>query len=178
MSFLSLRPWRLDDVSSLLTVCASDDVTPYVGALQADDEAHRCIVRWQASQAASESAVFAIAVDDVPVGGVALQGIEHRNQSAQMTYWLAEFTRGLGLASRAAAAVAAYGFGELGLHRLELSHRVNHPKSRAVAVRAGFVAEGIERSKVLDDGERFDVETHARLATDPVPDIETLPISE
>ena len=178
MTFLALRPWRLDDVSSLLTVCASNDVTPYVGALEADDEAHRCIVRWQAAQAAGESAVFAISVDDLPVGGVALRRIEHRHHSAELTYWLAEFTRGLGLASRAAAAMAAYGFNELGLHRLELSHRANHPKSRAVAVRAGFVAEGIERSKVLDGDERFDVETHSRLATDPVPDIEALPISE
>ncbi len=177
MTFLALRPWRLDDVSCLLTVCASDDVRPYAGDLTADDEAHRRIVRWQAAQAAGESAVFAIAVDDVPVGGVALQQIAHRHQTAEMTYWLAEFTRGLGLASRAAAAVAAYGFGELGLHRLELSHRANHPKSRGVALRAGFVAEGIQRSKVLTDGERFDVETHSRLATDPVPQIEALPIS-
>lgn len=177
MTFLIVRPWRLDDVSSLLTVCASDDVTPYVGEVKADDEAHRRIVRWQAAQATGESAVFAIAVDDVPVGGVALQHIEHLHHTAQITYWLSEFTRGLGLASRATAAVAAYGFGELGLHRLELSHRVNHPKSRAVALAAGFVTEGIERSKVLDDGERFDVETYSRLASDPAPEIEALPIS-
>lgn len=177
MTFLVVRPWRLDDVSSLLTVCASDDVRPYVGDLTADDEAHRCIVRWQAAQAAGESAVFAISVDDVPVGGVALQHIEHRHHTAEMTYWLAEFTRGLGLASRAAAAVAAYGFGELGLHRLELSHRANHPRSRAVAVRAGFVVEGVQRLKVLDDGERFDVEMHSRLASDPAPEIDALPFS-
>ncbi|MDT7786054.1 MAG: hypothetical protein QOF58_4473 [Pseudonocardiales bacterium] len=37
-----------------------------------------------------------------------------------------------------------------------------------MAVSAGFLAEGVERSKLLYDGVRYDTETHARLATDPV----------
>jgi hypothetical protein len=33
----------------------------------------------------------------------------------------------------------------------------------------GLAAEGIERAKLRYGDERFDVETHARLATDPAP---------
>ncbi|OUE31259.1 hypothetical protein BFL35_05940 [Clavibacter michiganensis] len=44
-----------------------------------------------------------------------------------------------------------------------------NPASCRVATRAGFAAEGIERAKLRYGDERFDVETHARLATDPPP---------
>jgi len=40
-----------------------------------------------------------------------------------------------------------------------------------VASAAGFRAEGIERDKLRYGTERYDVETHARLATDPAPAI-------
>jgi RimJ/RimL family protein N-acetyltransferase len=55
------------------------------------------------------------------------------------------------------------------LFRLELGHRVNNPASCRVASRAGFLVEGLERQKLAYDGVRFDVELHARLATDAVP---------
>jgi len=65
--------------------------------------------------------------------------------------------------------VADWAFHDLNLFRIELGHRVNNPASCAVAKRAGFLAEGIERSKLEYGGVRFDVETHSRLATDPAP---------
>lgn len=46
----------------------------------------------------------------------------------------------------------------------------------AAALRAGFIAEDIERQKLRYGSERFDVETHARLRTDRTPDLEPLPI--
>ncbi|WP_346425826.1 GNAT family N-acetyltransferase [Plantibacter flavus] len=77
--------------------------------------------------------------------------------------------RGGGLATRAVRTVADHAFRE-GLFRLELGHRVNNPASCGVATRAGFLPEGIERQKLAYGADRFDVELHARLATDPVPD--------
>lgn len=64
-----------------------------------------------------------------------------------------------------------------GLHRLELGHRVNNPASRGVALAAGFVQEGVEREKFLIDGQRIDVVTYGRLASDPTPRTEPLPIA-
>lgn len=85
--------------------------------------------------------------------------------------------RGRGLAARATTAVGTWALRELGLLRLELGHRVNNPASCRVATRAGFVAEGVERSKLRYGRDRFDVETHARLATDRVPDLEPIRLS-
>ena len=53
------------------------------------------------------------------------------------------------------------------MFRLELGHRVNNPASCQVAIAAGFAVEGVERAKLRYGQKRFDVETHARLATDP-----------
>ncbi|WP_314138033.1 hypothetical protein [uncultured Plantibacter sp.] len=56
---------------------------------------------------------------------------------------------------------------------------MNNPASCGVAIRAGFLPEGIERQKLAYGADRFDVELHARLATDPVPDGDLLlPIRE
>ncbi|MFJ7220386.1 GNAT family N-acetyltransferase [Streptomyces sp. NPDC098090] len=50
-----------------------------------------------------------------------------------------------------------------------MGHRTNNPASCKVARAAGFVVEGIQRQKLAYDGVRYDVELHARLATDPEP---------
>ncbi|SEB46213.1 Acetyltransferase (GNAT) domain-containing protein [Paramicrobacterium humi] len=117
---------------------------------------------------------LAIAEDDVPVGNVGLSNIEYSHGTAWAYYWLAEGARGRGLATRALASIAQWAFTEQALHRLELGHRVNNPASCGVATRAGFATEGVEREKLRYGTERFDVERHARLATDAAPQIEPI----
>ena len=51
---------------------------------------------------------------------------------------------------------------------------MNNPASARVAVAAGFLREGLERRKLLIDGERFDVVSYARLADDPWPSVPRL----
>lgn len=60
------------------------------------------------------------------------------------------------------------------LFRLELGYRVNNPASCRMAMGAGFVAESIQRQKLRYGVERFDVQTRARLRTDPYPVLELL----
>jgi RimJ/RimL family protein N-acetyltransferase len=55
---------------------------------------------------------------------------------------------------------------------------VNNPASGAVAAAAGFVKEGTEREKSLVDGQRVDVDTYGRLATDPWPHHDPLTMVE
>lgn len=111
------------------------------------------------------------------VGNVGATALEYVHGTAWISYWLVPAARGTGLATRALLAAADDAFA-LGLHRLELGHRTDNPASGRVAARAGFIPEGIERERLRYGGERFDVETHARLATDPVPDIRPLPIRD
>ncbi|MBI9115899.1 GNAT family N-acetyltransferase [Sanguibacter suaedae] len=170
-----LRPWRPQDACALrFAVASAPDLAAQVGGadLSTDALAATYIEHYLRSDSGLRS--WAVVVDDQAVGNVSLSAIERRHGTAWVSYWLAEPARGRGLAARALAAVAPWAF-EDGLFRLELGHRTNNPASCAVATRAGFPAEGVERQKLRYDDTRFDVETHARLATDPSPAVEPLP---
>lgn len=100
------------------------------------------------------------------VGLVAVT-VDRNNLNGWFWYWTSVHGRGRGWTSAAAATVADWALSEGGLFRLELGHRVNNPASGAVARAAGFVKDGTERGKFLIDGQRIDVDTYSRLATDP-----------
>ena len=91
-------------------------------------------------------------------------------------YWVCRDFRRRGLASTAARSLANWALTDGGLYRLELGHRANNPASGAVARAAGFIREGVEREKFLVGGQRVDVFTYGRLASDPIPDGPTCPI--
>lgn len=166
-----LRPWSADDAVALLELCAgSPDLAPQLGGstLATEQDAARYIRRslpWDPASAC----VFAIEHDGAAVGAVGIGNIDLRHQTGWLFYWLGTGARGLHLASAAATTASNWALTELELFRLELGHRTNNPASCRVACKAGFLPEGIERAKLLYGTERFDVETHARLATDPAP---------
>jgi len=163
-----LRPWRREDAPALLAAARTggDLVTQFGGAdLSTVEAAERFIAAVPFDE---RGRYWAVVVDEQAVGNVGAAAIEQRHGTAWMSYWLSPAARGRGYAAAALMAVSDWAFAE-GLHRLELGHRVNNPASCRVATAAGYLAEGIEREKLRYGDERFDVETHARLATDPAP---------
>lgn len=171
---IELRPWTPDDAPALSSAFQEngDLHVQFGGAnLSTVDLARRHIDDQLPFDYSFRN--WAITIDGLAVGNVGLSSIERRHGTAWAFYWLTSAARGRGYASRALATIADEAF-EDGLFRLELGHRVNNPGSCAVATRAGFIAEGIERQKLQYGTERFDVETHARLTTDPRPNIELL----
>lgn len=172
---LRLRPWRAEDAPALIAARAKtkDLQTQFsADAVATEDLAREFIA--EALGFTERTKNWAVVVDCVPLGNLGLAHIERRHQTAWAYYWLAEPARGRGYAARGLRAVADWAFRD-GLFRLELGHRVSNPASCRVATAAGFTAEGIERAKLRYGGERFDVETHARLATDPAPAAEESP---
>lgn len=176
-----LRPWApsAQDIAAVLEAFDTDDMAGQSGEpVNTEVAARRWLEAWAGGQRA-DSVAFAIDVDGIAVGHVMASAIENRHDTAWVSYWVTPSARGTGLASAATAGLAEYCFRELGLYRLELAHRVNNPASGRVAVKAGFVPEGIERAKLryLDEhGKpvRFDVQTYARLRDDPVPGVAPL----
>ncbi|MCC2316071.1 GNAT family N-acetyltransferase [Cellulomonas xiejunii] len=175
---VELRPWSLADGPSLQSaVAASPDlVTQLGGADLRDLEDCTRFIEAHLQALGPVRYDFAITVDGSAVGNVGLSSIDRAHQTAWTYYWVAATHRAQGLGSHALATVSRWALEELGVFRLELGHRVNNPASCRVATRAGFIAEGLERSKLRYGDERFDVETHARLATDPVPPLALLPM--
>lgn len=171
-----LRPWS-----------PTQDAPAVLAAFLASDDLHRQAppIRDLAEARAHLEAIVdeGWAIDDgTPddpraVGCVLASERDARHGTAWLSYWLAPAARGHGLASAgldAASRLLLAG----GLHRLELGARANNPASIAVAERAGYVREGVERERLRYGDERFDVVRLARLATDPAPASDPLPVEE
>jgi ribosomal-protein-alanine N-acetyltransferase len=172
---ITLRLWTPEDAPALLAAYEKnvDLHAQFGGADLSTLDLTRNFIR-EGLAFTESSRNWAITIDDLAVGNVGISAIERTHATAWAYYWLASAARGHGYASRALDTVAIHAF-EDGLFRLELGHRVNNPASCAVATRAGFIAEGLERQKLQYGAERFDVETHARLRTDPSPNLESIP---
>ena len=102
------------------------------------------------------------------VGQVSLFHLDADQLSCEAGYWVVPGARRRGVATAALQAAARFGFGALGLHRVELFHAVQNVGSCRTALTAGFRLEGTHRASYrYGDGRHHDEHSHARLATDP-----------
>ncbi|MFD7511568.1 GNAT family N-acetyltransferase, partial [Streptomyces sp. NPDC059853] len=124
------------------------------------------LARRAAERAAGTAHSWAVTENGALLGCVAVSVPGGPHGGGWVSYWTVPAARGRGVARTAVRALASWCFDELGLHRLELGHRVDNPASCRVATAAGFSVEGRQREKLTYDGVRYDVELHARLATD------------
>ena len=85
-----------------------------------------------------------IFVDGRYAGGVGLRW-DPFGVRGEIGYWISAAEEGRGLVTRAVRALIDVGFGDLGLHRIEIRAGVENLRSRAIPERLGFVREGIER---------------------------------
>ncbi|MEU6681033.1 GNAT family protein [Streptomyces sp. NPDC046925] len=170
-SGLVLRRWMLGDAESVMAAFAD----PLMREQNSEPiDSVQTAERWitdRNDQWAEDSAFSFAVVDggDAVLGHVSVGAVNRRHSTGWVSYWTTATARGQGVASRACRTVAHWAFREAGLFRLELGHRVNNPGSCRVAQAAGFAVEGQQRQKLEYDGIRYDVEIHARLATDPEP---------
>ncbi|TMR97395.1 GNAT family N-acetyltransferase [Nonomuraea basaltis] len=162
---IRLREWRDSDAPVVLKAFQAPDLRRQAAwPIVTLKDALGWIASWQGVGHA-----FAVTVDgsggERVVGNVAVAGID-AHDNGWVSYWVVPEARGRGIAAAATEKAARWAFEERGLFRLELGHRTNNPASCKVATKAGFRPEGIERGKLCYEGVRYDVERHARLATD------------
>ncbi|MGC4378571.1 GNAT family protein [Fictibacillus sp. Mic-4] len=92
-----------------------------------------------------------------PAGSVSLYDIKWYNYQASIGYWLGKEYEGNGIMTRACRALLNYSFQTLGFHRIELKAAVGNEKSRSVAERLGFQAEGLLRQAEWLQGQFVDL---------------------
>lgn len=164
-----LREWAPSDADRLLAAFADEDMAWQAPVVpRTAGEAGDWIADRAARAREGRAFGFVVADDDgTALGHVEVSATDRRHDTGWVSYWTHPAERGRGVAVAGARLVADHAFTVLGLFRLELGHRIHNVGSCTVARRAGFRPEGVERSRLRYGDERFDVGTHARLATDP-----------
>jgi len=100
------------------------------------------------------------------LGATSLHNVNHARSSGEVGYWVAPWGRGRGVATAATRALTAWAFAR-GMYRLELLTEPENWPSQRVAIKAGYVREGVRRAAGnRRDGGRNDFVAWTRLATD------------
>jgi len=159
-----LRPWRLDDLDSLVANASHADVSrglrdhfpyPYTG----DDGR-----AWLARAVDEADRAWAIEIDGAAVGGLGLHpGTDVHRHSAELGYWLGRRWWGRGRMSTIVACFAPEAMRAFRLHRLYAAVYANNPASMRVLEKAGFTREGVQKSAVVKRGELLDLIVYARV---------------
>lgn len=77
-------------------------------------------------------------------------------RAANLGYWVRTSETGHGVCTRAARAVARFGFEDAGLRRLRLFHAAENIGSQRVAEKIGFIREGRRRAHIVVNGDALD----------------------
>lgn len=86
------------------------------------------------------------------IGQIAFYLVNSKNRFAEIEYCLGRGFHRKGLMTEACKAVIAFGFEEVGFHRIQIAHRGNNAASQGVIRNCGFVFEGVSRDYFLIDG--------------------------
>lgn len=176
-------PERLAGGSVALRPLCADDAQAYVQAFRDDGELGRLLgleedpteadVRHlvdgsveRARQGRSVFLAICAASDDSFVGEVLLHSFSWPNLRCELGFWLAPAARGRGLGADAIGAALSWAFDELAIERMEMATTPDNAPSRTLAVRLGFLEEGVQRKRNLERGVRVDLVVFGLLARD------------
>ncbi|MCA1184921.1 MULTISPECIES: GNAT family N-acetyltransferase [unclassified Saccharopolyspora] len=149
---VALRPWRTADVPQRFAAF-SDPLClryswPHPEPFTAEHLRDRAAADEQARLRGERLAFAVVDPHDLGtvLGGAALYDVDLAQLRARIGYWLGADSRGRGAATGTVRLLAAWGFHDLGLARLELTCEPTNSSSRRVAERCGFTFEGVLRS--------------------------------
>lgn len=100
------------------------------------------------------------------LGGISLNHFARPNRLANMGYWVRTSATRRGVATRAIRLVAAFGFGELQLTRIEIAALPDNLPSRRAAERAGAKFETLARNRLVMHGRACDAALYSLIPAD------------
>ncbi len=135
-----------------------------------DDFAEQWYARYEAGRADGTRELFVAVDDDGRFLGVAMAfNISAEGRELELGYLVAPEERGQGIGAEMLRQLSSWAFDAGNALRATLIIDVANVASSRVAARAGFVREGIMRSRYFKQGIRGDVEVWSRLPSDPPP---------
>lgn len=168
-----LRPHGPEDVDPLLEAVREsvDELSPWLPWCHADITRRELAAFVDASRAGwKDQSQYQFLISDAHnatvLGGISLAHLVKSNRLANMGYWIRTSATRRGIASEAARTVAAFGFNQLGLSRIEIAVIPANLASRKVAEKAGAHLEGMARSRLVMHGKAFDAALYSLIPTD------------
>lgn len=96
--------------------------------------------------------------EDTPLGSVYIRDIDRTHHKGEYGIFIGEeAARGRGIGTEAAKLMLAYGFEELGLHRIYLRVLADNKQAIRSYEKAGFVQEGFLHDDVCINGKYVDI---------------------
>jgi [ribosomal protein S5]-alanine N-acetyltransferase len=162
---LTLRPWVLGDLDSLVQYANNRKVTfqlrdrfpyPYTAEHGA---------QWiRMANQNFPTTNFAIEVDQHAVGGIGfIQGEDVFRCTAELGYWLGEPYWGRGLMTEAVQLVTRYAFETFEYYRIFAYVRETNPGSARVLEKAGYSFESRMRKSVIKEGNVWDCLVYVKI---------------
>lgn len=148
---LRLRRHGPGDEAAILAVFSDPEVTRFFGLetftrpAQAAEVLARWHTRWETRQGVRWAAELKESGEVVGSGG--FNAWDARHLFAVLGYELARAQWGRGLATEMVRAMVAFGFGAVGLHRIEAHVVPGNAASERVLEKAGFRREGVMRGR-------------------------------
>ena len=164
---LILRPWHRSDAPTVVEAFASPDIQRYhFRRFDTESDAEQWIEDCAEGWRSERSGTWAIVEreENRVIGRVTIFTVLEDGY-AEVSYWVLPSARGRGVATGACVAATRWAH-DLGLHRIQLQHSTHNEPSRRVALKAGFVEEGIRRGANLHDDGWHDMVLYSHLATD------------
>ncbi len=138
------------DVQRLAGDRAIADTTLHVPHPYADGMAQAWIASHAPEREAGAAVTLAIMLraDQELIGAIGLRLVAGCNKG-ELGYWVGKPYWNMGYATEAAAAIVAYGFGELGLNRISATHFARNAASGRVMQKIGMQLEGTARQATV-----------------------------
>jgi RimJ/RimL family protein N-acetyltransferase len=165
-----LRPWQEADASALALVLNNPEAARWTSTPQPYRESDA--LAWFATHPdrwrRGLSGAFAITETERNrvVGSAELKVLDWTHCIGEVAYAVAPRDRGKGFATRAVHLMSSWALGEVGLERLELFAHPDNPASQRVALKAGYVREGVARSVRIMRGRRVDLVVFSLICSD------------
>ncbi len=168
-----LRPLDERDIPALTDACQDSESAAWttIPVPYRTEDAQKFVREIApATWATGRGAVYAISdADDRYRGTIDLRILSSDPGAAEVGFMISPAARGLGYAPNALKTLSIWGFKALGLARIVWRAHVGNDSSRRVAVKAGFVFEGIQRAGIAHRGDRRDAWVAALLPSDLPP---------
>ncbi|MES2922077.1 MAG: GNAT family N-acetyltransferase [Verrucomicrobiota bacterium] len=170
MSTFGIRPYQLEDIDEVYA--AADEsrefirkwmgwMTPEYSREDAGNWVELAVASWDREE--SYEHVIIDSADGSIVGACGLNLLNRVNGVCNLGYWVRASRIGEGAARQASLSLRDFGFGTLGLNRLEIVVADGNQFSRKVAETAGAVYEGLQRLRLKVGDVAHDAHMYALL---------------